>query len=173
MTWAITNNKTTITFTPSSGSAIEVPKGKISLEVQGNNLVIRYERNTDSIPEWIVIAYSDVTSPTVASASAFKTIIEEMIAGTTAVVVATPVTTDTVTIDANTSLEVINPAGTIAALTLNFPTGVYDGQPLRLAFTQIVTAITTTGAALQFALTSAAVGDKKHYQWSASLNKWV
>lgn len=91
----------------------------------------------------------------------------------TRTVVVAPLTATTVTIANGTETQIINPAGTIAALTIAFPAGVVDGQVLDIVFTQIVTSITTSGASLQFALTSAAVGDKKRYKWSTSLTKWV
>lgn len=58
----------------------------------------------------------------------------------------TPATTDTVAPAATGStIECfINPAGTIAAMTLTLPTGAFKGQRLTANFTQIVTALTVT-----------------------------
>jgi len=85
--------------------------------------------------------------------------------------VATPLTGETVTINAATTFLIINPAGTIAALTLNFPTP-NDGTLLTIVFTQIVTAITTTGATQLTALSSATLGQITRKVYSTTLSKW-
>ena len=60
-----------------------------------------------------------------------------------------PLTGATLTIDAQTRQLIVNPAGTIAALTVALPaasaTTPYDGQRFGLCGTQIVTALTLTG----------------------------
>jgi hypothetical protein len=61
--------------------------------------------------------------------------------GAEAVQYATPLTG--VTLNASAAgTYVVNPAGTIAALTINFPTSPYDGQEWGYMTTQIVTALT-------------------------------
>lgn len=60
-------------------------------------------------------------------------------------VVAVPVTTDVITVDAQTRQLIVNPAGTIAALTVNLPAAaasMFNGQRIGLCGTQIVTALT-------------------------------
>lgn len=60
-------------------------------------------------------------------------------------VVTTPVTTDTIAVDALTRQLIVTPAGTIAALTVNLPaasTTMVNGQRFGLCGTQIVTALT-------------------------------
>lgn len=60
-------------------------------------------------------------------------------------VVSVPLTGATVTVDAQTRQLIVNPAGTIAALTVNFPaaaTTMYDSQRIGVCGTQIVTALT-------------------------------
>jgi len=61
-------------------------------------------------------------------------------------VINTPVTTDVITVDAQTRQLIVTPAGTIAALTVNLPaassTTPYNGQRFGLCGTQIVTALT-------------------------------
>jgi hypothetical protein len=60
-------------------------------------------------------------------------------------VINTPVTTDVINVDAQTSQLIVTPAGTIAALTVNLPaasSGMYNGQRVGLCGTQIVTALT-------------------------------
>lgn len=57
-----------------------------------------------------------------------------------------PVTTDSITVAATTRHLVLEPAGTIAALTVVLPaaTALVDGQMFGLCSTQIVTALTIT-----------------------------
>lgn len=60
-------------------------------------------------------------------------------------VVNVPVTTDTITIDNLTRQLIVNPAGTIAALTVNLPaasSSMVNGQRFNICGTQIVTALT-------------------------------
>jgi hypothetical protein len=60
------------------------------------------------------------------------------------VVVSVPLTGATVTVDAQTRQLIVNPAGTIAALTVNLPAaaGVTQGQRIGICGTQIVTTLT-------------------------------
>lgn len=60
-----------------------------------------------------------------------------------------PLTGATLTVDAQTRQLIVNPAGTIAALTVNLPaassTTPYNGQRIGLCGTQVVTALTLGG----------------------------
>lgn len=61
-------------------------------------------------------------------------------------VVVVPVTTDTITVDAQTRQLIVNPAGTIAALTINLPAAsstMLNGQRIGICGTQIVTTLTS------------------------------
>lgn len=70
-------------------------------------------------------------------------------------------------------INVINPAATIAALTVTMPAGVTDEDRLELKFTRIVTSITLGGATLGTAApTSAAVGTHLVFKWDAGTSKW-
>jgi len=65
--------------------------------------------------------------------------------GAGALVVAVPVTTDIINVDATTRQLIVNPAGTIAALTVNLPAAsatMVNGQRVGVCGTQIVTALT-------------------------------
>lgn len=60
-------------------------------------------------------------------------------------VVSVPVTTDTITVDAQTRQLIVNPAGTIAALTINLPAAsasMLNGQRIGICGTQIVSTLT-------------------------------
>lgn len=57
-----------------------------------------------------------------------------------------PLSGDTVTVDAQTRQLIVNPAGTIAALTINLPAagaGMLNGQRVGICGTQIVTTLTS------------------------------
>jgi hypothetical protein len=70
----------------------------------------------------------------------------------------------------------INPAGTLAALTLTLPTGLIKGQALYATFTQIITALTVTATNVdskgKVAPTAAAVGDTFGWAWDSVSAKW-
>lgn len=64
-------------------------------------------------------------------------------------VVSAPLTGATLTVDAQTKQLIVNPAGTIAALTVNLPAASsstpYNGQKIGICGTQVVTALTLGG----------------------------
>ena len=61
------------------------------------------------------------------------------------VAVVTPSTGNNVRIGSSATGVIVAPTGTLAALTLTFPTGV-DGRVLHLSFTQDITTLSTAGA---------------------------
>lgn len=66
--------------------------------------------------------------------------------GAGATVVTVPVTGDTITVAATTRQLIVNPAGTIAALTINLPAAsasMLNGQRIGICGTQIVTTLTS------------------------------
>lgn len=67
----------------------------------------------------------------------------------------TPLTGTSVTIGQQAETILINPAGTIAALTVNLPRPFADGHKIHLIFTQIVTALTYAGGTVLPATTAA------------------
>lgn len=85
---------------------------------------------------------------------------------------AAPLTGETVTITNTTTVLIVNPAGALLALTLNFPTGKYDGAGLEIIFTQAITTITTSGTTLLTALASSTLGLTRKFVWSSTLSKW-
>ncbi len=73
----------------------------------------------------------------------------------------TPMTGGTVTIPEFIYTEIIDPAGTLATLTINLPSTPTDGQIVRIKFSQIITALTltpNTGDSVRGAPASAALG---------------
>jgi len=86
-----------------------------------------------------------------------------------------PVTTDVVTPPAGTEFATINPAGTIAAMTLNMPASPYDGQPFEVAFDQVITALTMAApasATLKGALTAATAKGFAKWRYSKADTTW-
>ena len=89
-----------------------------------------------------------------------------------AVQVATPASGDTVTLVSGKTLLIINPAGTIAALTLAMVAGSYNGQMLDIIFTQAIVTLTLSGSALLIALGNPVANTKFHLRWNSTLEKW-
>jgi hypothetical protein len=87
---------------------------------------------------------------------------------------ATPLTGTTVTSDGSQQL-VINPAGTLLALTVAFPATPVDGQRFDISCTQIITGLTLTSAAtiLGTLTTFAAANAFAGWVYSATAASWV
>jgi hypothetical protein len=87
----------------------------------------------------------------------------------------TPATLATVTMSAGQQRAIINPAGTIAVLTVTLPPTPVDGQIAGISFTQIVSALTVNapgGATVVAAPTSAAVDTTFRFLYQASSTSW-
>lgn len=78
--------------------------------------------------------------------------------GSAPVAVYTPLTATTVTLPAGTSMVFINPAGTIAALSVLMPPNPNQGQTVQLSFGQIVTALALKDSAAVAVAGSATAG---------------
>jgi len=91
----------------------------------------------------------------------------------------TPLTGATVSLTPTAMLcsDVIKPAGTIAALTLTIANGSIAGQRQRVLFTQIVTALTCSGANLSATVlalpTSTTANQAIEFVWSAINSWWI
>lgn len=83
---------------------------------------------------------------------------------------ATPTTGATVTGDGSRVI-IINPAGTLANLTVVLPAAPVDGQVCILATSQILTALTITGTIVG-TLTTLALGGFATFVYSATAAKW-
>ena len=101
-------------------------------------------------------------------------VVDSEVAGVT-VQVDTPLTGTTVTVAPGVEMEYVNPAGTIAALTLNMPASPADGQPLTVAFDQVVTALTMAApasATIKGALTAATLKGFATWRYNKPDNSW-
>ena len=100
----------------------------------------------------------------------------------TATATATPTTGGTVAIAAGVSKQIINPAGTLATLTVTSPPAPSNAagsiQTLEITFTRAITAITwTSGSGASYAgatmPTTIAVGALVRLWWVQSLSSWM
>jgi hypothetical protein len=82
-----------------------------------------------------------------------------------------PVTGASITINASTTALLVNPAGTIAALTVVLPATPFNGQSVTVASSQIVTALTVTGTIVG-TLTTLALGGFARFVYSADASTW-
>ena len=86
-----------------------------------------------------------------------------------------PLTGDTITLLKGIVDNLINPAGTIAALTIKLPVDPADGQIVQITFADIVTTLTMNGngnTLLGTAATSAAVGTRLTYKFYKGVG-WI
>jgi hypothetical protein len=68
---------------------------------------------------------------------------------------------------------IVNPAGTIATLTINMASTPTDGDQVTVASTQIVTALTMGNGTFVGALTRLAVAGFATYIYHSSIGKWL
>lgn len=87
---------------------------------------------------------------------------------------AAPTVGQTVEIAASTDVLIIEPAGTLATLTINLPAGVPPSKRITVASTQIVTALTFggNGNTILNGITAMAVGGASEYIFRAANNSW-
>lgn len=86
----------------------------------------------------------------------------------------TPLTATTVTVLSTGAINLmINPAGTIAALTITMPSGPSDGDMVRIASTQIITVLTMNGGTIVLPLTTMALGAFAAYVFSSNSSNWL
>jgi hypothetical protein len=71
----------------------------------------------------------------------------------------------------NVSL-LINPTGSLLALTLALNASPSDGDKISIASSQVVTGFTMTGGTVIGALTSLAIASFATYEYSATANQW-
>lgn len=83
-----------------------------------------------------------------------------------------PLTGGTVNLAAATPIEIIDPAGTLAALTVNLPGSPVDGQLQRVSFTQAITTLTMGGGTISNAPTTAAAAATFEFIYDLATTKW-
>jgi len=85
----------------------------------------------------------------------------------------TPTTGSTVNVnDAGALTLLINPAGTLLALTIALNGSPTDGDRINLGSSQAITTLTMSGGTIVGPLTTAAVGTFASYQYNATSSSW-
>ncbi len=93
----------------------------------------------------------------------------------TSFVISVPVTLGTVVMGAGTQRLIINPAGTLAVLTVTLPSSPVNGQLAAISFTQAITSLTINapgGATVVAPLTAAAIDTSIRFIYQASSTSW-
>lgn len=86
---------------------------------------------------------------------------------------AAPTTGSTVTIGSTGSTRLIlNPAGTLVALTVAFPSTPSDGDYVSICSSQAITALTMSNGTVIGPLTTAAIGTFASYIYNATASSW-
>jgi len=90
----------------------------------------------------------------------------------------TPLTGATIVMDQYDQYLLIDPAGTIAALTIRLPANPQTSQMVSISFTQIVTALTiqnSTGGAVSGGASAGAVSVAQEYRRASTANwrRWA
>lgn len=91
----------------------------------------------------------------------------------------TPADGDTVALTPTAAVQsaLLTPAGTLATLTITIDDGIIPGQLLSIVCTQIVTALTMSGANLSASIlalpTAFTAGQKIEFLWSDANQYWV
>lgn len=85
---------------------------------------------------------------------------------------ATPTTGSTVTVVTGTTALLLNPAGTLVALTVALPSSPVDGQSITIATSQILSALTVSGGTLVGTLTTMALGGFARLVYGATAGVW-
>lgn len=86
-----------------------------------------------------------------------------------------PATGATITVspsDAAVLVAMVNNTGLLATLTINMPSGAFDGQLLRVTFNAAVTLITWTGTTLVGTLGGALAGGYAGFVWDMTASVW-
>lgn len=85
----------------------------------------------------------------------------------------TPATGATVTVNSNGHVMLfVNPAGTLATLTITLPSSPTDGDRVTLGSSQIVTGLTMNGGTVIGALSTMAVATFATYTYSSNSSNW-
>jgi len=86
-----------------------------------------------------------------------------------------PVTTNTVVTTSGINNLVCNPAGTLAALTIDFPANPLNGQTFNISISQIITSITlatTDGSTINGTIVTSGTNSKAGWVYASTPNTW-
>lgn len=138
--------------------------------------LINSSQTLDSVAlgPWAVQTRAKSTAALIAAVAAKTIQMDEVDSGDVTIQYETPLTGATVNAADSTEMLVVDPAGTIAALTVTMPANPYDGQYFELATTQTVTALTMTaaGKTLKAALTAGTANGFGAWRYSKATTTW-
>jgi hypothetical protein len=86
-----------------------------------------------------------------------------------------PTTGTTVTVAPSTNSQLINPAGALAALSVQFPVPLGDGHPFELAISQAITTLSllpNSGATIIGGLTTTSSYTTMKFRYNAANTLW-
>jgi len=90
-----------------------------------------------------------------------------------AYVITAPIAGATVIIAPTTTLQIVNPAGTLATLTVTLPsTGLFDGKIVTISFQQIISALTLNGGTIVNPVTVTTAGQTIGYMYRTTGTTW-
>lgn len=85
----------------------------------------------------------------------------------------TPTTGSTVTVGSTGStLLLLNPAGSLLALTISFPSTPSDGDKVQMGSSQAITTVTMSNGTVIGPLTTMAIGTFASYSYNATTSSW-
>lgn len=86
----------------------------------------------------------------------------------------TPTTGSTINVTAaRFVILIINPAGSLLALTIAFAGSPLNGDTLQMGSTQAVTTVTMSGGTIIGGLTSFVIGSSATYRYNSTASEWV
>jgi len=138
--------------------------------------LVNYSQTLDSVAlgPWAVQTRAKSTAALVAAVAAKTIQMDEVDSADVTIQYEAPLTGATVAANDSTEMLVVDPAGTIAALTVTMPANPYDGQYFELVTTQIVTALTQTaaGKTIKAALTAGSANGFGAWRYSKATTTW-
>jgi hypothetical protein len=179
--------------TSGKGASLNITDNAWNFQDQGGNHTIQCTNTGSSTANYLNIYSNTTGNPVRLAANGSDTNItltlEPQAAGTVHVVgslttdkaridtgygYSQPVTGGTVTLSATAYHTIIDPAGTLATLTVNMPASPVDGQVVDFRFSQVITALTIggNGNSVAGAPTTAALGQTFTAIFKASNTTW-
>ena len=149
-------------------------------QVSGNDLddTKLFFVNTNGVKQTFLIGMPDDTAvegedivilnPTTKQ---IKTINKTQLLGTSAHTIFTPLTGDTIALISK-NYNIVNPAGTIAALTVDLPSSPNNNDTVIIKFTQIVTTVTYGNGTVLGGLISPIAGSQVTLVYDTATNTW-
>jgi len=77
------------------------------------------------------------------------------------------------TVNMTSEVQVVDPLGTLAALTVNLPGSPTRGQTATIAFTQVITALTMGGGTILGAPSAIAINTSISFLFNDTIGKWL